>query len=556
LETVVHRPMIAAAGGLLLLFLAAPLALWLAAPRTPPENQRAAAPRTAPPAGERVALISTKPSAPVNVPKPAAPPEALPLPARDNPPAQEEKQPEPVKPSEPRPVAAAPVPRPEALPPVDRADEAKVAAQPVAPSLSQRGQPWEHHLRYLLEREVRELDLDKVEGSSKQLLAAALEATPAPRSESDKDAKTDLPQRQLILDLLAQRSDLAGLPVRKGADCLAEAKTAKKMQEVSRDLRRFLFKLSPRQERDLSYSEVMARDDKLASLVSSQKGWFREETVSTLVQMLQAEGQPVRLQLIKSLSSVKGKKASVALAERALFDLSGEVREEAVKALKARPREEYRQVLLSGFRYPWAPVANHAAHALVALEDSEAAFSLAGLLDQPDPRAPVLGKDKKWVVSELVRVNHLRNCLLCHAPSSDQRDLVRGLVPTPGEKLPVEYYESRKGTFVRADIIYLRQDFSVFHPVAKAEPWPVFQRFDYMVRTRELTNEELAQFQTSLPMVSPKAATETPERKAPPSYPQREAVLFALRGLTGGDAGSATEDWLEFLLDAGLIPGS
>ncbi len=35
----------------------------------------------------------------------------------------------------------------------------------------------------------------------------------------------------------------------------------------------------------------------------------------------------------------------------------------------------------------------------------------------------------------------------------------------------------------------------------------------------------------------------TPSRKTA-SYPQREAVLFALRELTGKDAGTATEAWL------------
>jgi len=69
------------------------------------------------------------------------------------------------------------------------------------------------------------------------------------------------------------------------------------------------------------------------------------------------------------------------------------------------------------------------------------------------------------------------NCLLCHAPSSGEKEPIRALVPEKGKELPVEYYESRKGTFVRADVVYLKQDFSVMQPVEKAAPWPSVQRF-------------------------------------------------------------------------------
>ncbi len=87
---------------------------------------------------------------------------------------------------------------------------------------------------------------------------------------------------------------------------------------------------------------------------------------------------------------------------------------------------------------------------------------------------------------ELVRFNHLRNCLLCHAPSHSQTDLVRGLIPTPGVPIPVEYYHRSHGDFVRADVVYLKQDFSVMHHVEDAHPWPAMQRFDYVVRVREV----------------------------------------------------------------------
>src|SRR5262249_51471202 len=141
----------------------------------------------------------------------------------------------------------------------------------------------------------------------------------------------------------------------------------------------------------------------------------------------------------------------------------------------------------------------------------------------------------KWVVREVVRVNHLRNCLLCHAPSTDRRDPLRGVVPTPGEPLPQVYYSSRKGDFVRADVTYLRQDFSVTECVAKPGKWPQWQRFDYLVRTRELTADELA------------AHRKKPPKSLFASYPQRNVVLFALRELTGLNAGEESADWQEVL---------
>jgi hypothetical protein len=85
---------------------------------------------------------------------------------------------------------------------------------------------------------------------------------------------------------------------------------------------------------------------------------------------------------------------------------------------------------------------------------------------------------------------------------------------------------------IRADITFLRQDFSVQLPAIKIVPVqgvaPAL-RFDFLVRTRRLTKAEVARLQE-------------PQEEA--SYPQREAVLFALRELTGQNPGHATEDWV------------
>src|SRR5262249_23704202 len=102
---------------------------------------------------------------------------------------------------------------------------------------------------------------------------------------------------------------------------------------------------------------------------------------------------------------------------------------------------------------------------------------------------------------EIVRVNHLKNCLLCHPAAAPEDRITRrrdvldkppsGRVPEPRVQIPVEYYSSPgDGIFVRADITYLRQDFSVRLPVANAHPWPAMQRYDFLVRLRSLTSTE------------------------------------------------------------------
>ena len=115
------------------------------------------------------------------------------------------------------------------------------------------------------------------------------------------------------------------------------------------------------------------------------------------------------------------------------------------------------------------------------------------MLEQPDPRAPVTREVKGKrvpVVRELVRVNHHRSCLLCHAPGNTGKvsgDAVSAEVPVPGQPLNSPsgpYNTSRREILVRVDVTYLRQDFSAFQAVADANPWPEMQRFDFLVRMR------------------------------------------------------------------------
>jgi hypothetical protein len=387
-----------------------------------------------------------------------------------------------------------------------------------------------------------------------------------------------------------KRADLHGLPVAMGADCYLAEETAENLQILSRKLR-FHLALSERRrglnphqpDADMLREHLLeSRDEEAirAALtraassaaqvvrINALRDWRQELAVPTLVQVLQAEDPPIRLLLVEVLGRIQGPAASAALVQRALFDLSAEVREAAVRELRDRPRDEYRKRLLAGLRYPWAAAADHAAEALVALNDRAAVSQLTALLDEPDPAGPLphsyrsldraavwtaaataplsptvvaleerQGSERRtrlmddpsgtrrevkpstqeiYAVREVVRVNHLRNCLLCHAPSLSINDPVRGLVPAPSESLPRPssnlYYgglEWQSGTFVRADVTYLRQDFSVPQPVAEPGNWPAYQRYDYVVRTRYPTEQELL-------------------RLKPATYPQREAVRWAL----------------------------
>jgi hypothetical protein len=79
-------------------------------------------------------------------------------------------------------------------------------------------------------------------------------------------------------------------------------------------------------------------------------------------------------------------------------------------------------------------------------------------------------------------------------------------------------------------VTYLRQDFSALERVPDHGQWPEYQRFDYVIRLRELTPAEVQQRKSSL--AAPKA-----------TYPQREAVLFALCELSGLNARWSTAKW-------------
>jgi hypothetical protein len=102
------------------------------------------------------------------------------------------------------------------------------------------------------------------------------------------------------------------------------------------------------------------------------------------------------------------------------------------------------------------------------------------------------------------------------------------LVSKPGTKTTVDKKEIP--LTVRADITYLRQDFSILQPVVKSDiNKPELFRFDYVIRLRPMTERQVKEWKSHQ---NPSAG-----------YEQRDSVLFALRELTNEDAGSTPEAW-------------
>jgi hypothetical protein len=391
-----------------------------------------------------------------------------------------------------------------------------------------------------LQKQAVELDLDSEKDAGKKLLEAGQKhAEKLKKIRESKDETEPFSLSSPLETLLASRKDLKGLSLLPGRACQTDEEQAKVLGTVSLKFRR-LQSVAQRQEarntktKTPSQSPSYSYQDEAAKLADRQlqlgyvdKGLkdflyvsVKADDAARLVrpfeQTYQTETPGMRVELVAALDKVKGKQATQAIARRAVFDLSPLVREEAVNALRGRGYEEAREVFLAAMRHPWVPAADHAAEALVALEDDGAVKELTALLDLPDPSLPVKQGDR-WTSKQLVRVNHLRNCLLCHAPSTETSDLVRAPIPTPGEPLPTVYYGSQsrsRGPSVRADVVYFRQDFSAMHEVAKPNKWPAVQRFDYLVQTREVSADVAAQ-----------RLKEAKERK---TYPQREAVTWAL----------------------------
>jgi hypothetical protein len=289
--------------------------------------------------------------------------------------------------------------------------------------------------------------------------------------------------------LVNRREDLSGLPFLAGNDCHLSKQQADDLGALAGDLHGHVAACTSTEGTDAA--ALRARlDQQRAGPVQ----WQEPRAVPALLQILQAEDAPIRLLLIDLLGKIDAPRATAALAMRAMVDVSAEVRQAAVRGLARRPLAQVRKLLLVGLRYPWPPAVDHAAEALVALRDTEAVPALEELLEERPPllvAQSAVGRPDIRGFPELVRVNHLKNCVLCHAPSFDATSPVRGLIPVAGRAPGTgrAYYDGGpQDLFVRADVTYLRQDFSLRQPVARPfKDWPKVQRYDYLVRIRPPT---------------------------------------------------------------------
>ncbi|MEQ8787201.1 MAG: HEAT repeat domain-containing protein [Pirellulaceae bacterium] len=329
--------------------------------------------------------------------------------------------------------------------------------------------------------------------------------------------------------MVARLDDIQGLPFRWGDECHSDADQTKMLTSVPAVVRRMqTLEQSLGAGGDANTQMLKQALSRSVVHLLEDDDWNGPEAVPALEQVFQVEGPEIRLALVRRLGAIDCKKSTEALVRRALYDLDADVRTEAVEQLAWRSSDDYLDLLMAGFRYPWDPVAWNAAEALVQLEAREVIPELLHLLEAPDPRDPYVNDQGNWAVKELVAVNHLKNCQLCHTQSVATSDPLRGVVPIPEQRLPQIYYASQNKSFqfVRADVTYLKQDFSLVQEVRNHGPWPEKQRFDYIVRERELRGEEAPALSGT-----PSGGLEDAKRKK--DYAQRRAVLFALQRLSG-----------------------
>ena len=124
---------------------------------------------------------------------------------------------------------------------------------------------------------------------------------------------------------------------------------------------------------------------------------------------------------------------------------------------------------------------------------------------------------------------------MCHPPSFHTLDPARGPVPPLRESFQGGFgysaQPSKNETFVRADITYLKQDYSVMLALTNRGVLVEAQRYDLLIRERFATGADFA------------AAV---IRKQAGLTGHQEAAAFALRGLTGQEPGANEVNWRRF----------
>ena len=355
--------------------------------------------------------------------------------------------------------------------------------------------------------------------------------------------------------MLAQRTDLRGLPFRMGDECRTSEAQGKILPFLSATVNQAVlgYKNGGKSLDDfvdtlaeLQVKPILITPAGIKIRVSrDNEDNYHRALVSTLIQVLGPESEKFRVRLAHSLATIPHIDATKALAQLALFAPESTVRTTAIEGLKLRRDKDYTDVVMQGFRYPLPVVSKRAAETLIKLERKDLVANLVDVLERRDPRLPSMQTEKGKevaVVRELVKVNHHHNCILCHAPATTADVPAWALkvgVPLPSEPFPSEGgYQMPKSMptppeiFVRIDMTYLRQDFSMMMPVEDPAPWPALQRFDFFVRTRTLTEQEAKTWQA----VAKNGLS-----------PYQESALLALRGLTGRDTEATPQAWRALL---------
>jgi hypothetical protein len=301
--------------------------------------------------------------------------------------------------------------------------------------------------------------------------------------------------------LLRTRPDLAGLPFVLGDACRTRGERRAAFKEAAQKVRRDKAAYLPEEP----VSDEQAREH------------FWQAHTAVAARVLPGESLEGQLRRVRALASMPHPAATRALARVAVFATRESTRAAAIEALSVRQERDATAALVEGLRYPWPAAARNAARAIAKLGRKDLAPQLAALLEEPDPRSPraeeVAGREVT-VAPELVRINHLRNCLLCHAPARRGKapeDTLVAEVPVPAEELPDTsngYGSTRSNLLVRIDVTYLGQDFSALLGVREKPPWPAVQRFDFVVRKRVLSAAEAADLRARL------ARQESPYRRA------------------------------------------
>jgi hypothetical protein len=320
--------------------------------------------------------------------------------------------------------------------------------------------------------------------------------------------------------LIRKRRDLAGLPFLLGDDARLSRERAKVFRHEV-----FVTQLI----------ELCERDDWEETFALFEKEWWdraeKEQAakarIAALRQIMAAASLEMRRRQVTFLSGSRLPEATAEPARLAVFDPEKAVRSAAIEALARRPTRESRDVLAEALRYPWPAVSERAAEAIVKLKRSDLLPQLVAVLHGPDPREPRIESSsdgKVCVTKELVRINHERSCVLCHAAADPDRS---SGYDADVRRTEAGYTNSRRDDSIRFDVTYLRQDFSVMQGK---------HRFDFVARKRVLSQEEAKDLRERL--------KQSYEDGVPPHH---LAAARALRELTGRDAGMKASAWREVL---------